>query len=84
MSKKTEKDTDLDYGMAPAGVALREAEGPTSTPAGRIHAAVERDAIFNPKPDAEDLLIELESRCANGATVGLDEIRAVLAALRGA
>lgn len=33
---------------------------------------------------AEELLVALEQRCMHGGSVGLDDIRAVLAKLRGA
>jgi hypothetical protein len=36
-----------------------------------------------PPADAEQLLVELEARCASGGSAGLDDIRAVLAKLRG-
>lgn len=80
MTKKT-KPAGLE-----SGEALREKDGGLAglvTPAAELQASVELHKMLNPEPDAEDLLVDLEQRCMSGGSVGLDDIRAVLAKLRG-
>lgn len=70
---KSRKPTDLDAGMEPERLPK---DTDTAWPA--VHPAVE-DALVR----AEQLLVELEARCAAGGSATLDDIRACLKALRG-
>jgi len=95
--ERAPKDTDREWPLPPPPVerpegllsshAIREADGILEglSPAARVQAMVEHDkAVSAPEPSpAETLLLALEQRCMNGGSAGLDDIRAVLAKLRG-
>ena len=89
MTKKTKPADETPVaeespaGLA-SGVALRDSGGLLGppTPAGALQVAVELLGA-EPDVDAEYLLVVLEQKCMNGGSVGLDDIRAVLAKLRG-
>jgi hypothetical protein len=87
MSKS--KSKDLDSGLAPE--KLPTPPGPPRSALAELVPALELGtppATTRPGPgalavfEATELLLHLEEKCVHGGTVGLDEVRAVLAKLR--
>jgi hypothetical protein len=86
--ERAPKNTDRDWPLPhpPAEDLKSGAEhAEDETPAGRVQAMVETARVTAPEPlsEPEALLVALEARCAAGGSAGLEDVRAVLRALRG-